>query len=96
MRLWSEERRGGTLENLMTYPVTTTALVMGKYFAAWSVVSLALLATWGLPLSVASLGNLDWGPVLGGYLGRVACSPAPCWPLPFGCRPSRNINSWPS
>ena len=69
MRLWSEERRGGTLESLMTYPVSTTALVVGKYFAAWSVVSLALLATCGLPFSVASLGDLDWGPVIGGYLG---------------------------
>ncbi len=69
MRAWSEERRGGTIETLMTEPISSTALVIGKYLAAWCVVGLCLLSTLGLPITVGQLGDLDAGPVIGGYLG---------------------------
>ena len=71
MRAWSEERRGGTLETLMTEPITTTAIVLGKFLAAWTVIGLCLLSTVGLVVTVSQLGDLDGGPVLGGYLGAL-------------------------
>lgn len=76
MRLWSEERRAGTLEGLMTLPVPTWRLVMGKFLAAWALVALALLLTLPLPLTVAALGPLDWGPVLGAYLATLLLAAA--------------------
>lgn len=71
MRSWSEERRSGTLESLLTRPVTPLQLVLGKFFAALGLVALALLLTIPLPLTVALLGPLDWGPVIGGYLASL-------------------------
>lgn len=71
MRLWSEERRGGTFETLMTGPVSTSVLVVGKFLAAWAVLALCLASTLGLVLTVSQLGDLDGGPVLGGYLGAL-------------------------
>lgn len=71
MRMWSEERRAGTLEMLLTLPVSPLALVLGKALAAWALVALALLLTLPLPLTVAALGPLDWGPVIGGYLAAL-------------------------
>lgn len=76
MRLWAEERRGGTLETLMTYPVGTTSLVVGKFLAAWAVIGLCLVSTLGLAFTVSGLGDLDWGPVWGGYLGAFFLSGA--------------------
>ncbi len=71
MRSWSEERRSGTLESLLTSPVTPLQLVLGKFFAALGLVALALLLTVPLALTVALLGPLDWGPVIGGYLASL-------------------------
>ncbi|MEZ5479232.1 MAG: Gldg family protein [Thiolinea sp.] len=71
MRSWSEERRSGTLESLLTRPVTPLQLVLGKFFASLALVALALLLTAGLPFTVALMGPLDWGPVLGGYLASL-------------------------
>ncbi len=68
MRLWSEERRMGTLEFLTTQPVSPLVLVIGKFIASLSLVGLALLLTLPLPITVAMMGELDWGPVWGGYL----------------------------
>ncbi len=68
MRMWSEERRAGTLEFLLTLPVKSIELVLGKFFACLGLVAVALLLTLPLPLSVSLLGPLDWGPVMGGYL----------------------------
>lgn len=69
MRLFAEERRTGSLELLVTLPVTEGEVVLGKYLAALALmgVSLALTFTW--PLTLGMLGDLDFGPVLGGYLG---------------------------
>ena len=71
MRQWSEEQRSGTLEVLLTLPVSTFQLVLGKFLAVVALVVIALGLTIFLPLTVSLLGNLDWGPVVGGYLAAV-------------------------
>ncbi len=71
MRAWAEERRAGTLESLLTAPVSPWALILGKFLAGWALVALALALTLPLPLTVAFLGPLDWGPVVGGYLAAL-------------------------
>ena len=69
MRLWAEERRTGTLELLMTLPLTPANLVWGKFLAAWMIAGFALALTFGMPLTIGYLGQPDWGPVFSGYLG---------------------------
>jgi ABC-2 type transport system permease protein len=69
MRLWSEERRSGTLELLLTLPVTLTQAILGKYLAALVFLGLALFLTFPVVATAAYLGNPDMGVVWGGYLG---------------------------
>ncbi|GAB3022256.1 ABC transporter permease subunit [Bowmanella dokdonensis] len=69
MRSWSEERKSGTIELLMTLPVTTFQVMLGKFFAAWAVLGLALLLTFPLWLTVNYLGNPDNGIIIAAYLG---------------------------
>jgi len=69
MRLWSEEQKLGTLEVLMTSPVTETELVLAKFFASLSFFAIALLSSLILPLILFFIGNPDMGMILGGYLG---------------------------
>lgn len=76
MRQWSEEQRMGTLETLLTMPVRISHLVVGKFLAVLAMVGVALLFTVGLPVTVAILGNLDWGPVIAGYLGTLLVASA--------------------
>jgi len=76
MRLWSEERRAGTLEVLATLPVPTWKLVLGKFLAALALVAVALVLTVPLPVTVSLLGELDWGPVLGAYLATLLLAAA--------------------
>ncbi len=71
MRSWSEERRSGTLENLLTAPISTLQLVLGKFLASLALIALALALTLPLPISISFLGSLDWGPVFGGYLASL-------------------------
>jgi ABC-2 type transport system permease protein len=71
MRAWSEERRAGTLETLLTSPVRPVQLVAGKFIAGVALVGVALLLTLPLPVTVALLGPLDWGPVIGGYIATL-------------------------
>jgi gliding motility-associated transport system permease protein/gliding motility-associatede transport system auxiliary component len=71
MRLWSEEEKQGTMEILLTFPAREHELVAGKFLASWALLGVGLALTLGLPVTVAILGDLDWGPVLGGYLGAV-------------------------
>ncbi len=71
MRLWAEERKLGTLELLMTFPVTIWQLVLGKFFASVAYLGLVLLLTIGLPLTLGAYGKLDWTPVLGSYLASL-------------------------
>ena len=67
MRIWSDERRTGTIEFIVTLPVTPWELVLGKFAACMTLLILALLLTLPLPISVAVVGNLDWGPVGAAY-----------------------------
>ena len=71
MRMWSEERRMGTIEYLLTLPVRSLDYLSGKFLAALTLVALALLLTLPLPFIVAAIGPLDWGPVWGGYLASL-------------------------
>ena len=71
MRMWSEERRAGTLEFLLTLPVPGYQLVLGKFLACLGLVAVALALTLPLPITVSLLGPLDWGPVFGGYLATL-------------------------
>ncbi len=71
MRMWSEERRAGTLEFVSTLPVSTWEFVLGKFLACWTLLAIALLLTVPLPASVAFIANLDWGPVIAGYLAAL-------------------------
>ena len=71
MRMWSEERRTGTLEHVLTQPVPLWCFVVGKFQACVTLLVLALLVTIPLPITVALLGSLDWGPVLAGYLATL-------------------------
>ena len=69
MRLWAEERKTGTIEFLITLPVTTFATVLGKYIAAWIFTGIALLLTFPIWISVNFLGSPDNGVILGSYVG---------------------------
>ncbi|KZX82744.1 ABC transporter permease, partial [Oleiphilus sp. HI0009] len=69
MRLWSEERRSGTIELLMTLPLATWQVVLGKFLAAWLFVGLALVLTFPLWITVNYLGSPDNGVILGAYIG---------------------------
>jgi ABC-2 type transport system permease protein len=76
MRLWSEERRAGTIETLLTLPVPTWRLVAAKFLAAWALVAIAVALTLPLPVTVSLLGPLDWGPVLGAYVATLLLAAA--------------------
>jgi ABC-2 type transport system permease protein len=69
MRLWAEERRSGTVELLLTLPLTTWQAVLGKFLAAWLFVGLALLLTFPVWLTVNYLGDPDNGVIAAGYVG---------------------------
>ncbi|MDX1480298.1 MAG: ABC transporter permease [Woeseiaceae bacterium] len=69
MRLWAEERRSGSIELLMTLPVTPWQAVLGKYLAAWAFTGLALLLTFPIWITVNYLGEPDNGAIFTGYVG---------------------------
>lgn len=69
MPLWSEERRTGTLELSLSYPVSLLELVIGKFLAGVSILILALLLTLGTPITIAHLGEPDFNAILCGYVG---------------------------
>lgn len=69
MRLWAEERRTGTIELILTLPVTLTEVILGKFLAAWLFLGLALLLTFPLVLTVIYLGDPDLGAILSSYIG---------------------------
>jgi ABC-2 type transport system permease protein len=71
MRLLAEEQKTGTLELLTTRPVRDSEIVLGKFLAAWVLVALTLLPTVLYVIVLASLGPLDVGPVLSGYIGLL-------------------------
>ena len=69
MRLWAEERKSGTIELLMTLPVTPWQAVLGKFLAAWAFAGLALALTFPIWITVNYLGDPDNGAILAGYIG---------------------------
>ena len=71
MRLLSEEKKTGTIELLTTKPLHDVEIVLGKFLAAWALVGIALLLTLIYYITIAILGSIDNGPVVGGYLGLM-------------------------
>lgn len=69
MRLWAEERKAGTVELLLTLPITPSEAVVGKFMAAWLFVGLALALTFPIWVTVNVLGQPDNGVILAAYLG---------------------------
>jgi ABC-2 type transport system permease protein len=69
MRMWAEERKSGTIELLMTLPITRFESVLGKFLAAWVFAGIALLLTFPMVLTVNYLGDPDNGAILTGYIG---------------------------
>jgi ABC-2 type transport system permease protein len=71
MRLWAEERKSGSIELLMTLPITVTQAVLGKFFAAWVFLIIALVLTFPMVITVLFLGRPDVGLIITSYLGSV-------------------------
>jgi ABC-2 type transport system permease protein len=71
MRLWAEERKTGTVELLMTLPVSTAEAVIGKFLAAWVFVAVALALTFPMWVTVNVLGQPDNGVIIASYLGSL-------------------------
>jgi ABC-2 type transport system permease protein len=71
MRLWAEERKSGSIELLLTLPITVTSAVIGKYLAAWAFTAIALFLTFPIWLTVNYLGNPDNMIILAGYFGSL-------------------------
>src|SRR5256885_6393071 len=69
MRLWAEERRVGTIELLLTMPITAWQAIVGKFLASWIFLALALALTFPVWWTVNYLGSPDNGVILGGYIG---------------------------
>ena len=78
MRLFSEEYNVGSYEILVTMPVTDPDIILGKFFAALAFIAVMLLPTVSYAISVSFLGELDWGPVVGGYVGALLLGAAFC------------------
>ncbi len=76
MRLLAEELHTGSYEMLMTLPLTETQMLLGKFLAAVLFLGATLGLTFCYPLTLATLGRLDWGPVVGGYLGLLVMGSA--------------------
>lgn len=74
MRLFSEEYRSGSYEILGTLPVSTLNIILGKALSCLAFTAIMLLPTLTYPLFISFLGDLDWGPVAGGYLGALLLS----------------------
>ena len=71
MRLWSEERKSGTIEMLLTLPVTMWQAVLGKFLAAWAFCGIGLVLTFPFVITVNILGNPDNGVIASGYVGSL-------------------------
>lgn len=69
MRLWSEEHKSGTIELLMTLPITTPQAVIGKYLAAWIFTGITIMLTFPLWITVNYLGDPDNGVIIASYIG---------------------------
>ena len=78
MRLWSEERKSGTIELLFTMPITVPQAVIAKFLASWAFIGIALIGTIPMVFTVIYLGNPDLGVAILGYLACLLyTSPSP-------------------
>jgi ABC-2 type transport system permease protein len=71
MRLFAEELNVGSYETLLTLPVSFTEVIFGKFMAAVAFIAAMLVPTLAYPITVSLLGDLDLGPVIGGYMGAI-------------------------
>jgi len=71
MRLWAEERKSGSIELLLTLPITVTQALLGKFFAAWLFLIVALALTFPMVITVCFLGDPDIGLIITGYIGSI-------------------------
>jgi ABC-2 type transport system permease protein len=71
MRLIAEERRSGSIELLTTLPIRDRDVILGKFLAALGLVAAGLAVTLVYPITVSTMGPLDWGPVIAGYVGML-------------------------
>lgn len=71
MRVMADERRTGTLEMLITQPVRDWEVILGKYLGAVGLLMVLIISTFSYPIFISRMGELDWGPVYGGYLGLL-------------------------
>ena len=71
MRLWAEERKLGTIELLLTFPVRTSQVVAGKFAAVTCFLAFVLLLTLGLPLTLGAFGRIDWPQTVGSYVASL-------------------------
>jgi ABC-2 type transport system permease protein len=71
MRLWAEEKRTGTVELLLTFPLRDSSIVLGKFFAGLAVYGVLLVLSLLYPLLAAMFARLDLGPIWAGYLGTL-------------------------
>jgi ABC-2 type transport system permease protein len=71
MRLWAEERKSGTIELLLTLPLTMLQAVIGKFLAAWAFVGIAVALTFPIWITVNYLGDPDNGAIVAGYIGTL-------------------------
>ena len=71
MKMWSEEKKQETIDVLFSLPKNRLDFVLAKFFACLTLVSLSLLMTIGIPIIVSTLGNLDFGPVIGAYIASI-------------------------
>jgi len=69
MKLFAEEKKVGTIETLLTLPMKEWEVVLGKFLAAWALLAAYLLITLAYPITLSFIGDLDKGPVIGGYFG---------------------------
>ena len=76
MRLFSEELNVGSYEILLTLPVTFHDIIFGKFLAAVLFMAAALVPTLSYPVFISFLGDMDWGPVIGGYVGAILLAAA--------------------
>ena len=77
MRLWAEERKSGTIELLLSLPLTPLQAVFGKFLAAWLFIGSALILTLPVWVTVNYLGDPDNGSILAAYLGSISPSSIP-------------------
>ena len=78
MRMFAEEKNVGSYESLLTMPVSFTHIALGKFFAASAFAAAMLLPTLSYPLFISFIGDMDFGPVAGGYLGAILLGGAYC------------------